>query len=168
VQQRKQKLSQSQNHLYHPELPIETPEIGIVSVKAAATSRSSGVDRSITLRPAVDQEHRGKCSVFNTDGQFAFPQRLLNWGVTIISIDFHQVIDVHRISSNRVIRPTSRDNGIALENRRAVQRLGYRIQGHVHSEWRKQQVARQSSTLPIDKIVLCQGNAVGWEGNLIA
>ena len=137
-------------------------------MKAAATSRSLGVDRSITLRPAVDQEQlrRGKCSVFNTDGQFAFPQRLLNWGVTIISIDFHQVIDVHRISSNHVIRPTSRDNGIALENRRAVQRLGCRIQGHVHSEWRKQQVARQSSTLPIDKIVLCQEDAVGWGGKL--
>jgi hypothetical protein len=107
--------------------------------------------------------------VFNTDGYLAFPQRLLNWGVTVISIDFHPVLESnnHRISNNRAVRPTSRDNGIPLENRRAVQRLrdtGFKaiVTSYAHSEWRKQQVVRQASTLPIDKIVTCQEDAVGF------
>lgn len=155
------------------ETSIEPPEIELVSVKAAATIRSSRVDRALTLRPEVELEQlqRRKCSVFDTDRNLAFPQRLLNWGVSVISIDFHQVLDIHRVSKNREIRPTWRDNGIPQENRRAVQRLkdtGFKviITSYVHTEWRKRQVLNQSLTLPVDKIVICQEDAVGFGGKL--
>jgi hypothetical protein len=36
----------------------------------------------------------------------------------------------------------------------------------MHSEWRKRQVVNQPSTLPIDKIVICQEDAVGFGGKL--
>ena len=60
---------------------------------------------------------------------------------------------------------------LRTDNRRAVQRLrdtGDKVivTSYLHSEWRKQQIVRQASTLPIDKIVICQEDAVGFGGKL--
>ena len=112
------------------------------------------------------------CSVFTPQGQYLLPQRQLRFGRSIISIDYHNVLDKHPISNKRILYPVDGDHQIRQENRLAIQRLkdlglAVIVISFVHTDWRKRSVVASCTTLPMDKIVITQtGDGTGWGGKL--
>ena len=116
--------------------------------------------------------HRN-CSVFDSQGQQIFPQRELNFGPrSVISIDFHNVLDVHRFSNKYRVVAVEGEHGIPSQCRQAVQRLkdlglAVIVTSYVHTDWRKRHVVESCSTLPVDQIVICQkGDGTRFAGKL--
>ncbi|CAL1159158.1 unnamed protein product, partial [Cladocopium goreaui] len=125
------------------------------------------------------QQHRNllhllqqNCSVFTPQGQYLLPQRQLNFGRSIISIDYHNVLDKHKISNKKVLYPVDGDHPIRQENRLAIQRLedlglAVIVTSFIHTDWRKRAVVASCATLPIDRIIITQtGDGTGWGGKL--
>ena len=112
------------------------------------------------------------CSVFTPQGQYLLPQRQLNFGRSIISIDYHNVLDKHKISNKKVLYPVDGDHPIRQENRLAIQRLedlglAVIVTSFIHTDWRKRAVVASCATLPIDRTIITQtGDGTGWGGKL--
>ena len=44
------------------------------------------------------------CSVWTTDRTYQLPSFVLDWETSVISVDFHQVLDIHRVNNRLAIR----------------------------------------------------------------
>ena len=99
------------------ELIKAVPTIVLDSENRDETFVPKGVN--IEIQPLIFQQLLidRNCSVFAPQGQYSLPQRQLNFGRSIISIDFHNVLDKHQISNKRVLYPLEGDHSI-----RAIQR----------------------------------------------
>ena len=98
---------------------------------------------------------------------------MLNFGSrSVISIDFHNVLDVHRVSNKHRVVAVEGEHGIPSQCRQAVQKpkdlgLAVIIASYVHTDWPKRRVVESCSTPPIDQIVICQrGDGTRFAGKL--
>ena len=111
-------------------------------------------------------------SLFNNQGVEIEPRwKLRADRSTLVSIDFHQVLDVSRTSFKEVEKP-SREGQIVPTNLRVLEELAQRftvvVTSFVHTNWRKESVVEACRGNPhISYILICKGRAAtGFSGKL--
>lgn len=140
-----------------PKPKPSTPEIEVVSesINPRSVQRPKGTAAGPLQEELVDWDYLNsrKVEVYDRTGSRVYPRHRLRLGSkSFISIDFHQVLDVHR-EFRKAVYPIEGEYGVPEINRKVLRKiveLGFVpiVCSYVHSNWRRDSVRQSCATIP--------------------